>query len=293
MQEVASHERGAAPALFDRGRESARKHSPSLRTGRADLPHPALQSVVLPPRGVMSDARDRGRPHRGFGGKPHPLERVITMGNSQRASARPRRRRVEHPTGSARRHWGRGVCSLPRCSPSTFLRPLAPGPLRPFFATMDALTPARSVLAVLGLFPAATRSAPHEQVSLIPTLGLPTIPSPTTCGRFVSPRHVTCRRIGPRPHPHGTPPNGNSGLRHSLAGSPRRAGRIEFVILRTGRSPPAALHLVLRRRSCSRLQVTLTWRGLSPLRPSALSGALAPGFSPARAAHPLRSGQAW
>ena len=172
----------------DRGRESARKHSPSLRTGRADLPHPALQSVVLPPRGVMSDARDRGRPHRGFGGKPHPRERVITMGNSQRASARPRRRRVEHPTGSARRHWGRGVCSLPRCSPSTFLRPLAPGPLRPFFATMDALTPARSVLAVLGLFPAATRSAPHEQVSLIPTLGLPTIPSPTTCGRFVSPR---------------------------------------------------------------------------------------------------------
>src|SRR5437588_1907959 len=222
----------------------------------------------------MSDARDRGRPHRGFGGKPHPLERVITMGNSQRASARPRRRRVEHPTGSARRHWGRGVCSLPRCSPSTFLRPLAPGPLRPFFATMDALTPARSVLAVLGLFPAATRSAPHEQVSLIPALGLPTIPSPTTCARFVSPRHVTCRRIGPRPHPHGETPIGNPRLRHSLAGSPRRAGRIEFVILRTGRSPPAALHPVSRRRSCSQLQVTLTWRGLSPLRPSALSGAL-------------------
>jgi hypothetical protein len=33
------------------------------------------------------------------------------------------------------------------------------------------------------------------------------------------------------------------------------------------RSPPAAPHLVLRRRSCSRLQVTLTWRGLSLLRP--------------------------
>jgi hypothetical protein len=28
------------------------KRSPSLRTGRADLPHPALQSVVLPPRGL-------------------------------------------------------------------------------------------------------------------------------------------------------------------------------------------------------------------------------------------------
>ena len=42
----------------------------------------------------------------------------------------------------------------------------------------------------------------------------------------------------------------------------------------TGRSPPAAPHPVSPRRSCSRLQVTLTWRGLPPLRPSALSGAL-------------------
>jgi hypothetical protein len=31
-------------------------------------------------------------------------------------------------------------------------------------------------------------------------------------------------------------------------------GRIEFVILRTGRSPPAALHLASRRRSCTWLQ---------------------------------------
>ena len=29
--------------------------SPSLRTGQADLPHPALQLVVLPARGVMND----------------------------------------------------------------------------------------------------------------------------------------------------------------------------------------------------------------------------------------------
>jgi hypothetical protein len=32
------------------------------------------------------------------------------------------------------------------------------------------------------------------------------------------------------------------------------SGRIEFVILRTGRSPPAALHLASRRRSSSRFQ---------------------------------------
>jgi len=46
-----------------------------------------------------------------------------------------------------------------------------------------------------------------------------------------------------------------SRVRHWLAGSPTAPGRIEFVILRTGRSPPAALHLASRRRSCSWLQV--------------------------------------
>ena len=45
-----------------------------------------------------------------------------------------------------------------------------------------------------------------------------------------------------------------SRVRHWLAGSPTAPGRIEFVILRTGRSPPAALHLASQRRSCSRLQ---------------------------------------
>src|SRR2546421_2665242 len=43
-------------------------------------------------------------------------------------------------------------------------------------------------------------------------------------------------------------------LRHCYAGSPIAPGRIEFVILRTGRSPPAALHSASRRRSCSWLQ---------------------------------------
>ncbi len=50
---------------------------------------------------------------------------------------------------------------------TVFVRPFAPNPLRPFLNLMDALTPARSVQAVLGLFPAATPSAPREQVSLI------------------------------------------------------------------------------------------------------------------------------
>jgi hypothetical protein len=147
------------------------------------------------------------------------------------------------------RHWAAGISPVLRGFSSTFLRPFAPGPLRPFLALMDAVTPTRSVVAVLGLFPAATPSAPREQVSLIHALGLPTIPSPTTGVRSVSPRHVTCRRIEPRPLPNGTLPYGNSGLRHSLAGSPRYAGRIEFLIVRTGRSPPVAPHPVSRRRS--------------------------------------------
>ena len=39
-----------------------------------------------------------------------------------------------------------------------------------------------------------------------------------------------------------------------MAGSSVAPGRIEFVILRTGRSPPAALHHASLRRSGPRLQ---------------------------------------
>jgi hypothetical protein len=172
------------------------------------------------------------------------------MMNSQGSSARLHRWRVEPTSGLARRHWAVGyprsseVPHPPSCVPSLQT------PYRSFFALMDALTPARFLQAVLGLFPAATLAAPREQVSLIHAPDLPTIPSPTTCGRSVSPRHVTCWWIGPRLLPHGIPPNGNSGLRHLAAGSPHHTGRIEFLIARTSRSPPAAPHPVSPRRSC-------------------------------------------
>ena len=45
----------------DRGRESEMNHSPSLRTGQADFPHPALQSVVLPTRGLTRQGRGRSQ----------------------------------------------------------------------------------------------------------------------------------------------------------------------------------------------------------------------------------------
>ncbi|MBM4329432.1 MAG: hypothetical protein FJ118_19985, partial [Deltaproteobacteria bacterium] len=49
-------------------------------------------------------------------------------------------------------------------------------------------------------------------------------------------------------------PKRGSRLRHQLADSPKPPGRNGFVNLRTGRSPPVALHPALRRRSDSRLQ---------------------------------------
>jgi hypothetical protein len=182
------------------------------------------------------------------------------------------------PGGTARRHSRR--CRLLRLlhSPSTFLRSLRSRPvtaLPRYYGRSDSCPPQSETLP-------CNACSTCRQVSLIHVFSLPTILSATTCAGSALPRHVTHRQVGPR-----LLPNGNSGLRHSTAGSPPRADRIEFSFLpcrgdflRTGRSPPAAPHPVLRRRSCSRLQVTLTWRGLSPLRLNALSGAQYGGLTP-------------
>jgi hypothetical protein len=265
----------------DRGRESGIGRSPSLRTGRAVLPHPALQSVVLPRRGVMNDQSEAPEITSEDRRRSRLAVRVITMSQRRDQRSRFRRRRTEPSAGTARRHWAQGMGAAVHPCSSTFLRPFAPDPLQALlrsYGRSDSCSLRRGSAGIIVRRPPVRLQ--HEQVSLIHALGLPAIPSPTTCGRSASPRHVTCRRVEPRPHPHGRYPNGNSGLRHSLAGSPHHTGRIEFVSLRTDHSPPAALHLVSRRRSCSRLQVTLTWRGLSPLRPSALPGAPVPGLRP-------------
>jgi len=149
--------------------------------------------------------------------------------------------------------------SLP--SSSTFLCPFAPDPLRPFLAIKHS----DSCPSGSSAFFRHELQLLYGQVSLIHLLGPPTILSPTTCARSVLPRHVTCGQIEPGLHPTtGACSHENSGLRLSLADSPHHAGRIEFSFLphlgdflRTGRSPPAALHPVSPRRSCSRLQVTL------------------------------------
>ena len=180
--------------------------------------------------------------------RPHRLGiRVITMSTRSVQRSRFRRRRTEPPTGTARRHWAEGLYAAVHPYSSTFLRPFAPGPLqalRRSYGRSDSCSPGSSAFLRHEL------RLLHEQVSLIHAPDLPTIPSPTTCGCCVSSGHATHRRIVPRLLPHGINPSGNSGLRHSLAGSPRHTGRIEFLSVRTSRSPPAAPHPVSPRRSC-------------------------------------------
>jgi len=181
--------------------------------------------------------------------RPHRLGiRVITMSTRSVQRSRFRRRRTEPPTGTARRHWAEGLYAAVHPYSSTFLRPFAPGPLqalRRSYGRSDSCSPGSSA------FLRHEHRLSGEQVSLIHAPDLPTIPSPTTCGCCVSSGHATHRRIAPRFHPTtGSSPNGNSGLRLQLAGSPHLTGRIEFLIVRTGRSPPAAPHPVSPRRSC-------------------------------------------
>jgi hypothetical protein len=85
-----------------------------------------------------------------------------------------------------------------------------------------------------------------EQVSLIHASDLPD----HSVSKHLMPR---CHRFITLPLSSTASPCG-SRLRHFLAGSSIAPGRIEFVILRTGRSPPAALHHTSLCRSCIRLQ---------------------------------------
>ena len=126
------------------------------------------------------------------------------------------------PACLAGRHWREGRSVSPSAPHPPSCTPFAPSPLRDFLATMGALTPA-------GLSPTT------GQVSLIHVSDLPIPPSPTTPQAldvdFL--RYPSSRRVS---HSRG------SRLHLSLAGSPTLTGRIEFVILRMDRSPPAAPH---------------------------------------------------
>ena len=82
---------------------------------------------------------------------------------------------------------------------STFLRSLrsmAVTPLLRYYGRCDSV-----VHSLCSALPRRRGRLFCTPVSLIHAIGLPAILSPITCGRSVSPRHVTCRWIGPRRHP--------------------------------------------------------------------------------------------
>jgi hypothetical protein len=127
---------------------------------------------------------------------------------------------------------------------SIFLRPFAPSALPGFFATMDALTPARR------LFVPALR---HMNTSWS-RAGLPAL-------RVWSSEHSIPNHLARPRHRFSTQPLSVTGFRRCRSGLrlfasrlAARPGRIGFVSLRTARSPPVALHLASWRRSYVRLQ---------------------------------------
>ena len=139
---------------------------------------------------------------------------VTTMSTCPDQRSRFRRRRTETSTGTAVRHWAEDSYAAVHPGSSTFLRPFAPGRLQALLSSYgrsDSCSPGSSALL------RHEHRLYGEQVSLFHVHDLPAIPSPTTCARSVSPRHVTCRWIEPRSLPHGSYPNGNSELRRRLA----------------------------------------------------------------------------
>ena len=165
-------------------------------------------------------------------------------------------------TGTA--HTGTEVvdCVVSPCIHPPSWPPFAPPELPGFVATMGPLTSEPPVL-LTGRFPEGNPA--HERRSVCGS-GLP-----ASRRRIVRPFHLQPPvavledrfwfRLRGLPR-HRTESRASTftclrvsvGLRHWLAGSPRTTGRIEFVILRTGRSPPVALHPLSQGRSYSRIQ---------------------------------------
>jgi hypothetical protein len=140
---------------------------------------------------------------------------------------------------------------------STFLRPFARRALPRFFAHMDALTPARRFFVhdftAHELRPVRTGLLASCDQTFRPFRLQPPLVVPGTglvsfqrAYRRVSAVCVT--------HPLSRVPHGVSWASPFPSRLATTTGRIEFVMLRTSRSPPVASHPASRRRSYVRLQ---------------------------------------
>src|SRR5215471_19416312 len=105
----------------DRGREHRLVSTPpSLRTGRADLPHPALQSVVLPARGLTVQRMGVSCKLRGSRLASSVSIRVVRSGGSPCSHQRQGPLRRFQPIRQYRRFFPHGpnFTSPPSCTPS-------------------------------------------------------------------------------------------------------------------------------------------------------------------------------
>src|SRR5216117_2604417 len=168
---------------------------------------------------------------------------VVNMRLGSVAKLRHRCILWRYPTRLAMRHSRQSVAWQPRLPASTSLRSLRSRPvtaLHRYYGRSDSCPPGSSALLCMNT------GSRYGQVSLIHALDLPIPPSPTTPSPSVSLLHAT-------PQLTEYPVSG-SRLHHLPAGSPDLVSRIEFVILRMDRSPPAASHPASWRGSYSRLQ---------------------------------------
>ena len=225
-----------------------------------------MNRAPLPPnRACRSPAHGSpvdGLPQRGLSGCSWAGTRLRSPCSTKNVESR------QHAVGPDGRFnprpWGSGLCDLlssqvepaEHCrrlvfrsfvhSSSISLEPFAPPELPGFVAPMVPLTP-------------AGRLSGARQVSSLHGSNLPIVLSPTTprrsgCLTCFSHPNSPSGSAGWPSHPLGRVPldvTWASPLASRLAAT---TGRIEFVILRTDRSPPGALHLPSRERSSSRLR---------------------------------------
>ena len=127
---------------------------------------------------------------------------------------------------------------------STFLHPFAPPALPGFDATMGALTPARRLFVSLS----GTMNSAWTRAGLSASCAWPSNHSASN--------HPVGPVIALSHYPSASRASGSlrSGLRLTLGGSPRDKAESSSLALRTGRSPPVALHPASRRRSYVQLQ---------------------------------------
>jgi hypothetical protein len=180
----------------------ARWRHPSLRTGRADFPHPALRS--------MGSRRERARSSRGLQGRL-PLNSITQVICAWLTPLRH----------SPRGHSQRFLFCLSAQLPSIFLHSLRSTIITRFIATMGALTSSWAALRPSR----GMNSVTPKPISLITVFGLPAIPSPTICG--VSEGCGGFLQTAPR-MPEGFTLRDR--LRTALAGSPISTDRIEFTV---------------------------------------------------------------